>query len=305
MGSRRRAALLTVVALALAACSGGYERLQPPDTTAPSGETTTTAGPPATIALEPVRGDRPPVPVGPGPLTIRGVVRGPEGPLPGASVRLERIVRDRGRATVDLVTIEDGTFELPGVLGGIWSVRAWRAPDLAMPTTNVRYVEDGQPYELDLVVDPFTGIAAAGSTNPEAATIDEPATVAVRVVRRSVREDGVVVGTPITGATVRLRGEGWQLVGTDAATTDGSGSAVFEVRCRGAGADTFVVTLPGGLEEAAFSVPPCQAPPPPEPDPTSPTGPGASSTTAPGATSTTGTTTTSSTSSTTSTTAGG
>jgi len=114
---------LVSVALLVAACSGGSsKKLIPPP---PSTIGKITAAPPGSdytgIALDPVEGKVIPeaAEVLGGDASLTGFVTGPDGPVGGATVRLERFVGDAvGR--LDIVTNADGS---------------WKAPQVNPPTT--------------------------------------------------------------------------------------------------------------------------------------------------------------------------
>jgi hypothetical protein len=76
------------------------------------------------VVIPPVLGKRkevdhtePVLPVVGGTSRIRGLVTGPDGPVEGATVRLERFVgEDFGR--LDVTTNKDGIYEAQGIFGG-------------------------------------------------------------------------------------------------------------------------------------------------------------------------------------------
>ncbi len=117
------ASVVAVGLLAVAACSGSSgKRLIPPPpgtvaviTTAPPGSDLTG------VALSPVEGRVPTedVEIMGGDSVLSGLIAGPDGPVAGATVRLERFVGD-AMATLQVVSNADGT---------------WRAPQLTAPTT--------------------------------------------------------------------------------------------------------------------------------------------------------------------------
>jgi hypothetical protein len=66
----------------------------------------------------------PPVEVFGGKASLRGTVAGPDGPVPDATVRLERFVGDRS-GTAQVTTDEAGRWTAPDVHGGRYRIRAW------------------------------------------------------------------------------------------------------------------------------------------------------------------------------------
>src|SRR5690606_1191562 len=77
-----------------------------------------------------------------GTARLVGTVTGPDGPVAGATVRIERLVAGREVRT-DVTTASDGRFALDGVPGGRYRVRAFLPPDLAQTAPELRFVADG------------------------------------------------------------------------------------------------------------------------------------------------------------------
>lgn len=270
--------IIAAVAAAMIVVScgpGPYRPLTAPERSTTTGPATTSTLDPAAITLPTVGGGGATgeVPLGPGPLTFTGTVQGPEGPVPGATVRAERFVGTRS-AGVDLLTGPEGTFELAGVLGGVWRFRAWRAPDLAMPRALVAYVRvDEPPGPLVLGTERVGGRLAVASTNPQPARPDEPATIAVRITDQRVTDDGIITAEPVANLAVRVvSAPGWRIVGPAQGLTDGSGTIVFDVVCTRAGAAAITLATADG-DALTVDVPPCEEPPPPPTGASPTTGP--------------------------------
>ena len=99
--------------------------------------------------------------IGPGRATLNGTVVGPNGPVGGADVHVERLVGSLV-AQEDVPTQADGTWSLPGVLGGRYRVRAWRAPDLALTTPQIFFLNGTDTRSLTLQLQQFnTGTLTA------------------------------------------------------------------------------------------------------------------------------------------------
>lgn len=285
--SLRGVAVTVATVVALGACSSGdpFEPLPEPET-APAPSTSTTAPPTfRNVVLTPVDGTTTTteVVIGPGPSTLAGRVDGPEGPVEGAIVRLERMVGDAS-AGLDVSTGPDGSWRVPGVLGGRYRIRAWRSPDLAMLEPQVLFVEAARPAAVALVLERVQPLAVDIALAPDPPTVGVPVNLLVRISSQIVGDDGVVRATPQAAVELTLgTGSGWAAQSPVQASTDITGSATFTLFCRAPGPQALMVTLPGTVgpqpgsppvdspppppQVFSLSPPDCVAPPPPPPDP--------------------------------------
>lgn len=252
------ASALTVL-VAVAACAPAeVAELPSPPTTEPLEPTTTTV--PANYAAVKLEGvsagrSRTTVAMGPGSARLAGSVIGPGGPVPGAVVRVERLVDDAA-ASADVNTGSDGRWVLAGVLGGRYRVRAWRPPDLAQLDPEVLFIEARAERELNLVVSRFDETSIASAVAPDPPVLNQPANLVVRVSQRSVDGRGVVRMMPSPGVPVRLGGPGQWVVGSpNPALTDASGSATWTVACLTPGPQPLDVTVAQRL--FPLDLPPC------------------------------------------------
>jgi hypothetical protein len=256
------------VGLVGSACVGGdpFEPLVVPPPN-PDVTTTTTAPPDYRgVALAPVEGTTTTseVVVRPGSATVAGRVDGPDGPVPGATVRLERLVGDAS-AVLDVSTGDDGTWQAPGVLGGRYRVRAWRSPDLAAVEAQVLFVPGGETTTVGLVVERFRPTVVDLAVAPDPPPVGEPTNVVVRVSSRVVDDDGVVRAVPLPGVGVALSSAAaWSVRGSEVATTGPAGSATFTLVCGRPGPQPLTVTL-APAEVFPLAPPDCVAPVPPSP----------------------------------------
>ena len=292
---------LAVGLLAVAACSGSKERrfIPPPPvsiakiTTSPPGSDYTG------VALAPVEGRVPveKVEVLGGDSILGGVLLGPDGPVGGATVRLERFVGDAvGR--LDVVSGPDGTWKAPspprpaapptfdtvpgqvtvppttpppavtkptagaqGILGGRYRVRAWRSPDLALTTPQILFVEAKQNKQLPLQLSRYTGTTVSAVSSPDPPVLEGPLNITAVVTTLTVDGEGVVRSAPAGGVTVTLNvGPGFDSTG-GSAITNGAGRAAFQVRCVALGASQVELIV---NEAETFTVPirPCVLPAP-------------------------------------------
>jgi hypothetical protein len=251
------------VLMAAAGCAVGGVDVDFPEPP-PRAATTTTTRPPdsgsVVLVSVPGRTTLPPPTAVPGPSALGGVVRGPDGPVPGATVRVERFV-ESGTVTTDVVSALDGTWRVEGIPGGRYRVRAWRAPDLAGRPT-VLFLEAARPATLDLVLERRDGLVATAAVAPSPPVVDEPANLAVVVAERAVDDQGIVRAVPVAGAPVELLALGaWSVRPPSATFTDGAGRAGWQLVCRAAGDQGLAVAV--GDSVLQLAVPACVEPPPP------------------------------------------
>lgn len=270
-----------VVAVALvAACSAGHVKAGPlPSFEVPSTTTTSlvdfSSAQLGTVAGRPVVK----VSLGPGQATLNGTVTGPDGPVAGATVHVERIV-DGSVASTDLTTQPDGTWTLPNLLGGEFRIRAWLAPDLALTSPALLFMAVNDTKKVDLVLSRFSGTQVDSSVAPNPPIIGQPASIVVEVATSVVGPDGVVRANPSSGASVQIFGSGqWQIEGSPTLTTNSSGLAHWQATCTGLGPQPLSVVVNSG-DVVQLNLPPCS------PVPTTTTTV-TSSTTVPGQTTTT------------------
>jgi hypothetical protein len=273
--SRAHTPKWALLAVVLASCTTtGFGKLPPPPPTlAP--QPTTTLPDLSLLDLRSVPGRTTTTVVfGPGRASITGIVTGPEGPVAGAVVRVERLVGD-GHAVGDLVTDATGSYALAGVLGGRYRLRAFKpAPDnLALVKPALLFLSGDEARKQDLAVDRYAGLDVTSAIAPNPPIIDEPANLVIRLTERSVDGDGVVRGTPIPGRRVELFASGsWRVDGANATVTDGAGQASWQVRCQALGQQALAVVV-GDSDSFPLSVGACSEAPPPTtaPPPTSST----------------------------------
>jgi hypothetical protein len=257
----RRGLVLGLLAVA-AGCGGSV-----PSIDLPTPPTTRVGGAPTTlpdtsgVALAGIPGATTVVspPIGPGSSRISGAVRGPDGPVGGAIVRIERFVGDLF-SHADIVTRPDGTFETDPILGGRYRVRAWRAPDLSIDKPLVFYLEDGKNQPVDLALTGRGGIGVRGAFTATPYE-EELNTLVVSVTATSVDESGIVRTAAVAGITVDVDSPGnWQLLSVTPQRTDAAGRAVFQVRCSFTGESGFTAAVDG--RTYTLDLPGCGTPPP-------------------------------------------
>jgi len=248
--------------LATVACSRDdpFDPLPKPD---PIDESTTTTVPEPDLTGAPLSGVRGTtttiVAIGPGPLTIVGRVEGPDGPVAGATVQLERLVGDSSAFAV-VPTAADGTWNIANVLGGRYRVRAWRRPDLAVARTQVVFFESGPQRAIELRLEPVGGVRVDAVIAPDPPQVEQLANLKVRVAERSVDEVGVVRDVPRPGVLVELAGSGaWTVSSSNPLVTGEDGSVTFRVTCRDGGDQPLVAVLEG-TQSFPLALPACVDP---------------------------------------------
>lgn len=249
--------LLFLAALALVACSSGSIDTIPPPPSIPPTTTTTAAPDFSNVALEPVRGrTTTTLALGGGIATLQGTVIGPEGPVAGATVRIERLVDD-AVAVAEVQTQPDGTWQLAGILGGRFRVRAWRPPDLAQVEPEIFFLSGAETKALNLPVNRYQGLTAVGDVAPNPPVVDEPANLVIQVTNRGVDEEGVVRGISAAGVEVELFGSAeWRVAGDNPTQADANGIASFRVRCASVGRHPLSVVL-NSQEAVPIDIPAC------------------------------------------------
>ncbi|HUP70635.1 MAG TPA: hypothetical protein VM142_12595 [Acidimicrobiales bacterium] len=262
----RAAVLAAAVTITLSSCmtSGGrtVEPLPPPPSTvAPS--STTIAPDFSQVALPGVRGSTTTttISLGPGEAAFKGTVTGPEGPVAGAPVRVERLV-GTAVAAMDVASQADGTWELPGIKGGAYRVRSWRPPDLALVQPAFVFIGTKEIFSLDLKLDRYAGPFATAAVAPNPPLVASPVNLVVQLSSRSVDEKGFVVGVPLVGARALLGSATgtWQAASANPVLSDANGRARWDIRCRLAGAQPLTVTVDASPAPLPLTLPPCVEP---------------------------------------------
>ncbi|MDQ4133303.1 MAG: carboxypeptidase-like regulatory domain-containing protein [Actinomycetota bacterium] len=257
--------LAALVVIAVASCSKGKKA--PPVSTTVVPTTTTTLVPinvpgnprvTTTISAE-LQG---------GTAGIMGTVISPSGPVDGATVRVERFVGDTVK-NADVQSGGGGRWEILGVKGGRYRVRAWRAPDMAQVQPEIFFLQGSEAKNLELRVMQFGGTTAEGSFSPSPAPVGQPATLTVLVTSATVGPDGVARVTPRPGVSVELTaGPPLTLQSPPAQVTDGGGRAAWRVQCIQPG--PIPMSLNDGTATVAVRVPDCGAVAAPAPSTTRP-----------------------------------
>jgi hypothetical protein len=267
---RSLVAALFVVVVMGGACAEPKTDALPP---VPPPVVTTTTTPPvdySTVPLTPVESrTTTTVNNGPGRARLVGTVAGPDGPVPEAVVRVERLQGDTVVFRGDVATDAEGKWQTGQLVGGRWRVRAWKAPELADITPEFVFLEATQTKTLALGLDRFRGPAVTPAIAPDPAYYGVPATLGVLVANRSVDGEGVVRSAPIPGLPVQLFAPNWYIATANPTTTDADGQVSWLIGCAVPGPEGMFVTLHTG-ERLPLELPPCALPPPPPTTTTTP-----------------------------------
>src|SRR5437764_4898721 len=236
--------VLLVLLAVVAACTkkAGYDFPPPPSTTP---EESTTVPDYSAVQLARVAGHTTTsVDNSPGQAHISGSVVAPQGAVPGATVHAERLVGDSVLA-LDVATNPDGSFHIDNVQGGRYRLRAWRAPDLALTTPMIFFLNGSENKTgLNLQVNQYTGTNVAAVIAPNPPAVGDPANLAVQVTSVVVDPTGTVRATPMVNVEVDLQGAGsWQLQSPSAEFTDTFGQATWRLTCTSTGVQPLSATV--------------------------------------------------------------
>ncbi len=268
--TRVRALLLlpaAVLVLLAAGCGGQVDTLS---FTGPPATTVAQPPPPDTLPAGLASVTQNPVPgvtttttpaVTPGDASVNGTVTGPNGPVPGATVEVDRFV-GYTYGSARTTTAADGTWSFRGILGGVYRIRAWQAPALDMDTPKVVYLAAGQPQSVALQLNSYQAQQLQVAVNPANPVLGQPANLVIQVTTPHIDDNGVLTLPPVAGTALTLvNGPGWQVNNGNPLTTDTAGQATFEVECTTAGSDPLAAQV-GQNPPVALQMPPCGTPPP-------------------------------------------
>lgn len=275
-------ALLVAASLLLAACSGDDAgRAGAPATTSPpasllpaeDASTPTIPLPPGfiapdtrTVTLQPVVGKRkkgekepdpnvPTLPMDGGELKLTGTVIGPEGPVEGARVRVERYAgTEFGQR--DVTTNKDGRYEVPELPGGRLRVRAWKE-SLATTESQLAFAPATGELNLDVAVEPHDATAISAALQVAEPHVSEGVDLRAVLYQEQVNPDtGLIEGTGIPNAQLQLGVEsGFRIESDNPQTTDPDGTVTWRLVCTVVGVHNVVVS--GSGLEIPVQLPEC------------------------------------------------
>jgi hypothetical protein len=239
------------------------------------------------VVIPPVLGKRkdidhskPVLPMGGGTARIRGTVIGPDGPVEGATVRLERFVGEDFGAR-DVSTNKDGIYDVGDLPGGRFRVRAWQKPTLATTEPPALFLAaDHGDAVIDLVTEKHEGTNLQGAFDVAEPHVGDRVVFRALLTEQQVDDNGIVQGVGIPAADVQLTVlDGLRLFGDDVTTTYQDGFALFTLMCLTPGEHSVIIGSSGLA--VPVGLPPCLdgTVPPDDPPPTEPGAPEAPTTT--------------------------
>jgi hypothetical protein len=259
--------------LLISGCAGGVDQLSVPD---PPKTTVAAPAPPLTLPANldaigeaPVEGvtttTQPAI--GPGAASLSGSVTDQSGQsVAGATVEIDRAVGEQ-YVSATTTAAANGSWSFHGILGGIYRIRAWKAPNVGMPTPSQLFLADGASQTVDLQATSYPTDQIQVAINPSQPTVGQPLDLVVQVTSPAVNASGVLTSPPLPGATVTLvNGSNWQVDNGNPLTTNAYGQALFEVTCGVAGTDPLSAEVDNATP-TDLSMPACA----PAPSPTTTT----------------------------------
>jgi len=195
----------------------------------------------------------PPVELTGGTSTVSGVVSSTSGPVPGASVLVERFVGESS-AAVELTTDATGSFALPSAPGGRYRLRAWRSPDLAQLSSTVGFVADGEKTRFALPVSSQGGASVNWDYSGSGWMVGSNPSIWISVTQPQVTRQGQVVLAGAAGLSVSLD-VGGALSGSASGVTNADGDISFGLTCASVGSTSATVRV--GTYVQSLGIPAC------------------------------------------------
>lgn len=222
---------------------------------------------PAVSRPEPVLDELPPeIEMKDGKTRLFGTVLGPDGPIGGAIVGIERHTTE-GIGSLNVSTNAEGRWTAGGLPGGRFRVRAWLPGLMTTGGSEVRYVPDEEKAEFAFSmwgIDPTPRMEFVDG-GPIYAGL--PGSVAVVLSQQAIDENGIVVTTPVVGGLITIEVTPEVTVASSPIQLTGlDGAARFTLNCTGSQSGGTLIARSGELS-AAFPLPGCRPLPTPQPAP--------------------------------------
>lgn len=209
-----------------------------------------------------------------GTARVTGAIVGPEGPVPGATVQLERFVGDQV-GSIRVPAGPDGRFELTTLHGGRYRIRGWSAPSHTATRSAVAFIPaDGEVVDLAIGVERHDAVHLTAGVEAGRFQVGDVATIRARLTREVVNGEGIVVDEPVPAAEVALTAPGLAVAApsTNPARTAADGRVSWDVECRLPGSHRFTLAASAPAVELAVDAPACAPAADAEPRPTLPVG---------------------------------
>ncbi len=130
-----------------------------------------------------------------GTAEIGGLVLGPDGPVAGATVRVERHTA-AGSVAVDLVTDADGTWKLDGLLGGRFRVRSFVPGLLMQRSPDVFFLDENGRFRTDALLEGPSSIPVLEAHHVDTVTVGDAGPVVFTAGLELVDAEGRLVLMP-------------------------------------------------------------------------------------------------------------
>ena len=209
----------------------------------------------AVLLAAPSKAKADPIPIVGGTSTVKGVVTGPDGPVAGATVRVERFV-GTASGSVQVATDSSGRFVVKSALGGRYRVRAWLQPDLATLVSPTGFVAAGDSLDLSPNVERHNAVSLQLAAVEATLAMGTPGQVRALLTRETVDSNGIVQAGGVAGSVITLVAvDGLRVSSPNPATTDATGSAIWVIECTAVGAHGVSAAVPEA--SASTTLPPC------------------------------------------------
>jgi hypothetical protein len=209
------------------------------------------------------------IPVRGGNTVISGTVNGPDGPVGGATVLIERFV-GTARGSITVFTDGTGQFNVTSLSGGRYRVRAWLPPALTTIDAPSGFVADGDHLSFTVGVERHDAATLLIAPTVAAQTVGVESGVNGLLTQESVDSSGIVHTVGVAGASISLVTTDPLGIATPNPVVTGAGGRVqWKVICTGPGDVSVKATATTPTIVTTTSLPACSpvaattvAPPP-------------------------------------------
>lgn len=192
-----------------------------------------------------------------GSASLRGVVGGPDGPIEGATILVERFVGSQ-TATTTLTAGTGGQWSVSGLLGGRYRIRAWLAPTFGAEEGQVVFLSAQRgSAEVNLELQRIEGKGLTAEFDRAEWSVGDELKVRAVVTDDVVGGDGLITGKPVGDVSVRIEtsSNDVEVMTTNPVTSASNGGVAWTVTCRTIG--THEVRLRAGDTTVTVELPEC------------------------------------------------